>query len=42
MIAEALIVGQRLPGGIDTDNYQVRISELAWQAVADRGAGRNP
>ena len=41
LIAEAVIVDQRLSGEIDAETYQARMTDLAWQAVVERRLQRN-
>jgi hypothetical protein len=41
LIAEAVIVRQRLSGVIDAETYQIRMNELARQAISDRRPERN-
>jgi hypothetical protein len=41
LIAEALIVQQRLCGQIDAETYQARMNDLARQAVPQRPPQRN-
>ncbi len=41
LIAEALIVRQRLSGEIDVETYQIRMTELARQANSERRPQRN-
>lgn len=41
LIAEAVIVRQRLSGEIDTETYQARMNELARQAISERRPERN-
>jgi hypothetical protein len=36
LIAEAVIVRQRLSGEIDAETYQIRMNELARQAISER------
>jgi hypothetical protein len=39
--AEAITVRQLLSAGIDAEAYQLRTSELAWQAVCESRPGHN-
>jgi len=41
LIAEAVIVRQRLSGEIDAETYQIRMNELARQAISERRPQRN-
>lgn len=41
LIAEAVVVRQRLSGEIDVETYQVRMTELARQASSERRPQRN-
>ncbi len=41
LIAEALIVRQRLSGDIDAETYRTRMNVLARQAVSERRPQRN-
>jgi hypothetical protein len=41
LIAEAIIVRQRLSGEIDAETYRTRMSDLAWQAIPERRPQRN-
>jgi hypothetical protein len=41
LIAEALIVRQRLSGEIDAETYRARMNDLARQAVPERRPQRN-
>jgi hypothetical protein len=41
LIAEAVIVRQRLSGEIDAETYQIRMNELARLAISDRRPERN-
>ena len=41
LIAEAIIVRQRLSGEIDAETYQARMNELARQAISERRPQRN-
>ena len=41
LIAEAIIVRQRLSGEIDAETYQARMNELARQASPERHPQRN-
>jgi hypothetical protein len=41
LIAEALIVRQRLSGDIDAETYQVRMNALTHQAISERRPQRN-
>src|SRR5262249_13761182 len=41
LIAEALVVRQRLSGQIDAETYQIRMNDLARQATSERHSQRN-
>ena len=41
LIAEAIVVRQRLAGQIDAETYQIRMNELARQATSEHGRKRN-
>ena len=41
LIAEAIVVRQRLSGDIDAETYQNRMNELARQATPERRSQRN-
>lgn len=41
LIAEAVVVRQRLSGEIDAETYQIRMNELARQAISDRRSQPN-
>lgn len=41
LIAEAIIVRQRLSGDIDAETYQIRMSDLARQASSERRSQPN-
>jgi hypothetical protein len=41
LIAEAIVVRQRLSGEIDAETYQIRMNELARQATPERRSQRN-
>jgi hypothetical protein len=41
LIAEAVIVRQRLSGDIDAATYRASMSDLAWEAVLERHPQRN-
>ena len=41
LIAEALIVRQRLSGEIDAETYRARMNDLARQAIPERHPQRN-
>jgi hypothetical protein len=41
LIAEAIVVRQRLSGDIDAETYQNRMNELARQATSERRPQRN-
>jgi hypothetical protein len=41
LIAEAVIVRQRLSGEIDAETYQIRMNELARQAISERRSQPN-
>jgi hypothetical protein len=41
LIAEAIVVRQRLSGEIDAETYQIRMNELARQATPVRRPQRN-
>lgn len=41
LIAEAVIVRQRLSGSIDAETYQIRMNELARQATPERRSRPN-
>jgi hypothetical protein len=41
LIAEAIVVRQRLSGEIDAETYQIRMNELARQAISERRSQRN-
>ncbi len=41
LIAEAVVVRQRLSGEIDAETYQIRMNELARQAISERRSQPN-
>jgi hypothetical protein len=41
LIGEAIVVRQRLSGQIDAETYQIRMNELARQAIPERRPQRN-
>ena len=41
LIAEAIVVRQRLSGEIDAETYQIRMNEIARQATSERRPQRN-
>jgi len=41
LIAEAIVVRQRLSGEIDSETYRIRMNELARQATSERRPQRN-
>ena len=41
LIAEAVVVRQRLFGEIDAETYQIRMNEIARQATSERRPQRN-
>jgi hypothetical protein len=41
LIAEAIVVRQRLSGEIDAETYQIRMNELARQATSEHRPQRN-
>jgi hypothetical protein len=41
LIAEAIVVRQRLSGEIDAETYQIRMNKLARQAISERRSQRS-